>query len=211
MTPSSSSRGALRALMARPSGGYLLEAHSAVSARIAFEASVPGLWASSLTLSCAQGVRDNSEMTMTEALIVLESITSAVPCPVLFDGDTGYGAFGHFQQLVKRLESRSVSGVAIEDKVFPKTNSFLRSEQQGSRIIPLVQLKEEVEQLGQSLPIPETQVVVPLRPASPPSETAVADAAEGSPARRRRRRGRRGKGGGLGGLDTPPSSPPTSD
>lgn len=121
---------ALRALMARPGGSYLLEAHSAVAARIAHEAGVPGLWASSLTLSCAQGVRDNSEMTMTEALQVLESMTTAVPCPVLFDGDTGYGTFGHFQMLVKRLQSRSVAGVAIEDKVFPKTNSFLRSEQQ---------------------------------------------------------------------------------
>jgi phosphoenolpyruvate phosphomutase len=101
-----------------------------MSARIAFEAGIPGLWASSLTLSCVQGVRDNSEMTMTEALQVLEAMTTAVSCPVLFDGDTGYGTFGHFQQLVKRLESRSVAGVAIEDKVFPKTNSFLRSEQQ---------------------------------------------------------------------------------
>lgn len=129
MTAPSRSR-SLRVLMSRQGGGYLLEAHNAVSARIAFEAGVPGLWASSLTLSCAQGVRDNSEMTMTEALQVLESMTTAVPCPVLFDGDTGYGTFGHFQQLVKRLCARSVAGVAIEDKVFPKTNSFLRSEQQ---------------------------------------------------------------------------------
>ena len=125
-----SPRRSLRALMTRPGGAYLLEAHNAVSARIAFEAGVPGLWASSLTLSCAQGVRDNSEMTMTEALQVLEAMTTSVPCPVLFDGDTGYGTFGHFQQLVKRLCARSVAGVAIEDKVFPKTNSFLRSEQQ---------------------------------------------------------------------------------
>ena len=27
-----------------------------------------------------------------------------MPCPVLFDGDTGYGTFGHFQMLVKRLQ-----------------------------------------------------------------------------------------------------------
>jgi cell fate regulator YaaT (PSP1 superfamily) len=89
---------------------------------------------------------------------------------------------------------------------------FLRSEQQGSRIIPLVQLKEEVETLGQSLPTPETRVAASPRPTPAPttSDSDVADA-EGSPARRRRRRGRRGKGGGLGGLDTPPSGPPTSD
>lgn len=130
MNTRSSPGEALRSLMAQAGGSFLLEAHSAVSARIAFEAGIPGLWASSLTLSCAQGVRDNSEMTMTEALQVLESMTTAASCPVLFDGDTGYGTFGHFQMLVKRLQTRSVAGVAIEDKVFPKTNSFLRSEQQ---------------------------------------------------------------------------------
>lgn len=93
---------------------------------------------------------------------------------------------------------------------------FLRSEQAGSRIIPLVQLREEVEQLGQVLATPETRIQAPpaeRRPA-PPAAAPTADAegaATESPARRRRRRGRRGKGGGLGGLDTPPSSPPPSE
>lgn len=88
---------------------------------------------------------------------------------------------------------------------------FLRSEQAGSRIIPLVQLREEVEQLGQVLATPETRALAPEpRPAPAPVTDAEGPAAD-SPARRRRRRGRRGKGGGLGGLDTPPSSPPPSE
>jgi cell fate regulator YaaT (PSP1 superfamily) len=92
---------------------------------------------------------------------------------------------------------------------------FLRSEQAGSRIIPLVQLREEVEQLGQVLATPESRVQAPpaeRRPAPPAAAPADPEgAAPESPARRRRRRGRRGKGGGLGGLDTPPSSPPPSE
>ena len=91
---------------------------------------------------------------------------------------------------------------------------FLRSEQAGSRIIPLVQLREEVEQLGQVLATPETRVQAPppeRRPAPPAAPADAEGAATESPARRRRRRGRRGKGGGLGGLDTPPSSPPPSE
>ena len=91
---------------------------------------------------------------------------------------------------------------------------FLRSEPHGNRIIPLVQLREEVEQLGQSLPTPElraqAQAPQPPRP-SPAPAPADPNAPAESPARRRRRRGRRGKGGGMGGLDTPPSTPPTSD
>ena len=91
---------------------------------------------------------------------------------------------------------------------------FLRSEQAGSRIIPLVQLREEVEQLGQVLATPETRVQAPppeRRPAAPPAPAGAEGTSADSPARRRRRRGRRGKGGGLGGLDTPPSSPPPSE
>jgi phosphoenolpyruvate phosphomutase len=129
--PGSGSPGArLRRLLAGPGCSYLLESHNAVSARIAEEAGAPGLWASSLTLSCSLGLRDNSEITMTQALEILESITTAVGIPVLFDGDTGYGEFSHFQQLVRKLTARGVAGVCIEDKVFPKRNSFLQSEEQ---------------------------------------------------------------------------------
>lgn len=120
----------LRDLLESPRVEQILEAHNALSATIVEEAGIPGLWASSLTLSCAAGMRDNSELTMTEVLEVLESITAKVSIPVLFDGDTGYGQFSHFQQLVRKLCLRQVGGVCIEDKVFPKTNSFLRSESQ---------------------------------------------------------------------------------
>ena len=120
----------LRDLLESPRVEQILEAHNALSATIVEEAGIPGLWASSLTLSCAAGLRDNSELTMTEVLDVLESITAKVAIPILFDGDTGYGQFSHFQQLVRRLCLRQVGGVCIEDKVFPKTNSFLRSESQ---------------------------------------------------------------------------------
>jgi phosphoenolpyruvate phosphomutase len=108
----------------------ILEAHNALSAAVVEEAGLPGIWASSLTLSCSLGLRDNGELTMTQALEILESMTARVDIPVLFDGDTGYGHLGHFQQLVRKLEGRRVAGVCIEDKVFPKMNSFVRSEQQ---------------------------------------------------------------------------------
>lgn len=120
----------LRQLLFEGPCEQILEAHNALSATIVEAAGIPGIWASSLTLSCSNGLRDNSELTMTQALEILESMTARVEIPVLFDGDTGYGHFNHFQQLVRRLCSRQVAGVCIEDKVFPKTNSFLRSEQQ---------------------------------------------------------------------------------
>jgi phosphoenolpyruvate phosphomutase len=130
MSQSVSQSQKLRALLDSPRVEQILEAHNALAATIVQEAGIPGIWASSLTLSCADGMRDNSELTMTEVLDVLETITAKVDIPILFDGDTGYGQFSHFQQLVRKLCLREVGGVCIEDKVFPKTNSFLRSEGQ---------------------------------------------------------------------------------
>jgi len=120
----------LRELLSQPDPAVFLEAHDALSAVLVEEAGVQGIWASSLTLSSAAGVRDNSELTMTEVLGTLENMSARVRIPILFDGDTGYGSFHHFQLLVKRLERRGIAGVCIEDKCFPKQNSFLRPTEQ---------------------------------------------------------------------------------
>jgi phosphoenolpyruvate phosphomutase len=50
--------------------------------------------------------------------------------PILLDGDTGYGNFNSARRLVQKLEQRGVAGVCIEDKLFPKTNSFIRGTAQ---------------------------------------------------------------------------------
>ena len=57
-------------------------------------------------------------------------MAEAASVPVLLDGDTGYGNFNNMRRLVRKLEQVGVGGVVIEDKLFPKTNSFLRSELQ---------------------------------------------------------------------------------
>ncbi|MEO6068790.1 MAG: regulatory iron-sulfur-containing complex subunit RicT [Gemmatimonadales bacterium] len=117
-------------------------------------------------------------------------------------------------------EGRTITAALGAEKVVAvdifRERVFLRSEQHGARIIPLVQLREEVELLGQSLPTPDSRALGPASPAGTPepaeAATGPADPADTeTPQRRRRRRGRRGKGGGLGGLDTPPSTPPMSN
>ena len=42
---------------------------------------------------------------------------------MIVDGDTG-GDEDNFRFLIKRLENQGVSAVIVEDKVFPKRNSF---------------------------------------------------------------------------------------
>ena len=110
----------LRELLEGPGVAQILEAHNALSATIVEEAGIKGLWASSLTLSSTAGLRDNSELTMTEVLDTLESITTKANIPILFDGDTGYGQFSHFQQLVRKLCMRRVGGVCRACRVLLK-------------------------------------------------------------------------------------------
>ena len=49
--------------------------------------------------------------------------------PILVDGDTGYGNFNNFRRLVSKLCQRKIAGVCIEDKQYPKTNSFVKKYQ----------------------------------------------------------------------------------
>ncbi|HQR18649.1 MAG TPA: regulatory iron-sulfur-containing complex subunit RicT [Gemmatimonadales bacterium] len=87
---------------------------------------------------------------------------------------------------------------------------FLRSEQDGPRIVPLIQLKEEMEAVGGALPPPQAEAPAPQAPpdprptaaAPPPAPVEPPAGKIGEPAAprsKRRRRGRRRRGGGSGG------------
>jgi len=80
---------------------------------------------------------------------------------------------------------------------------FLKSEREGPRVIPLLQLKDEVEGAG-GRPAPDAaEAKARPAPAPPPSAEAPAppvEAEQGTPPRsKRRRRGRRRRGGGGSG------------
>ena len=109
---------------------FIMEAHSGLSAKIVQETGFKGIWASGLSISAAMGVRDNNEASWTQVLEVLEYMSDATDIPILVDADTGYGNFNNVRRLVKKLEQRNVAAMCIEDKLFPKTNSFINGEQQ---------------------------------------------------------------------------------
>ena len=127
----------LRRLVSRPDIAFLMEAHNGLSARIVEEAGFEGIWASGLTVSTSFGVRDNNELSWTQVVDHVGFMAEAASVPVLLDGDTGYGNFNNMRRLVRKLEQAGVAGVVIEDKLFPKTNSFIRSELQ-----PLADIEE---------------------------------------------------------------------
>jgi len=109
---------------------FILEAHNGLSAKIVEETGFKGIWASGLTLSASLGVRDNNEASWTQVLEILEFMSDATTIPILLDADTGYGNFNNVRRLVRKLEQRNIAAMCIEDKLFPKTNSFINSEKQ---------------------------------------------------------------------------------
>jgi phosphoenolpyruvate phosphomutase len=120
----------LRQMLLTSETEFLMEAHNGLSARIVREAGFKGIWASGLAISAAFGVRDNNEASWTQVVDNLEFMADASDLPILLDGDTGYGNFNNVRRLVRKLEQRGIAGVCIEDKVFPKTNSFIGGERQ---------------------------------------------------------------------------------
>jgi phosphoenolpyruvate phosphomutase len=109
---------------------FLLEAHNGITAKVVEEAGFKGIWAGGLCMSAQYGVRDSNEASWTQVLEMLEFMADATSLPILMDGDTGYGNFNNVRRLVRKLEQRGVAGVCIEDKLYPKTNSFIDGNKQ---------------------------------------------------------------------------------
>ncbi len=129
--PSSPRRTALfRELLHSPELEFLCEAHNGISAKIAEEAGFKALWAGGLCMSAQFGVRDSNEASWTQVLEMLEFMADATRLPIMLDGDTGYGNFNNVRRLVRKLEQRSIAAVCIEDKLYPKTNSFIDGDKQ---------------------------------------------------------------------------------
>ncbi len=126
----------MRDLLTSKDVEFLMEAHDGLSARIAEEAGFKGIWASGLSMSAALGVRDSNEASWTQVLEILEFMSDATSIPILVDGDTGYGNFNNLRRAVHKLCQRNIGGICIEDKLFPKTNSFIGEGQ------PLADIEE---------------------------------------------------------------------
>jgi phosphoenolpyruvate phosphomutase len=120
----------LRAMLESPALDFLMEAHDGLSARIAEVEGFEAIWASGFSISTALGVRDSDEATWSQLLSVVECMVEAAAIPIVVDGDTGYGNFNTARRFVQRAERLGVAGVCLEDKRFPKMNSFVGDSQE---------------------------------------------------------------------------------
>jgi phosphoenolpyruvate phosphomutase len=99
--------------------------HDGLSAMLAERHGFDALWASGLGISTCHGVPDTSILTMTELLAAAVVMHQSTRLPVIADCDSGFGGIDNTIRMVQCYERAGVSGVCIEDKPFPKRNSFL--------------------------------------------------------------------------------------
>jgi phosphoenolpyruvate phosphomutase len=127
----------LRSLVNSPYLEFMIEAHNGLSAFIAEDAGFKAIWASGFAISASLGLPDNNEASFSEILQVVEYMADKTSLPILMDGDSGFGDYNNMRRLVRKIEQRGVAGVCIEDKNFPKRNSFVRGNRQ-----PLASIEE---------------------------------------------------------------------
>jgi phosphoenolpyruvate phosphomutase len=105
-------------------------AHDGLSAKIVEKSGFDGVWASGLEISTAHAVPDANILTMTEFLSAAINMNDATSIPVVADCDTGFGNSNNVIQLVKKYEAAGIAAVSIEDKHFPKVNSYIPGRQE---------------------------------------------------------------------------------
>ena len=115
----------LRDLINSKSLEFIMEAHTGISAKIVEESGFKAIWASGLCLAGSLGLRDDNEASWSQVTDMLEYMVKSVKIPILVDGDSGYGNFNNARIFCRKLEQLGIGGVCFEDKLFPKTNSFI--------------------------------------------------------------------------------------
>jgi methylisocitrate lyase len=132
--PSPSERAAtLRALLQR--GVVMMPgAFNALSARMIEREGFDAIYLSGAVLAnSVGGVPDIGLMTLTEAREHAARIADSTTIPIIMDADTGYGGPENAARTVRELEAVGVSGIHLEDQVFPKRCGHL----EGKKLVPI--------------------------------------------------------------------------
>jgi len=95
--------------------------YDALSALLAEQAGFDALYLSGASIAYARlGRSDVGLTTYTEVEDVLARITERVRCPVIVDGDTGFGNALNVQRTVRGFERAGAAMIQLEDQGFPK-------------------------------------------------------------------------------------------
>ncbi len=137
-----SHRASFREVMSQGDLVRVAGAHDAMGATLAQQAGFQAVWSSSLEVSASRCLPDASVLTMTEYLAAAANMQKAIDIPVVADVDTGYGNNLNVAHMVHEYEAAGITAVAIEDKLYPKVNSFAEVAQ---TLLPLTDFAQKIE------------------------------------------------------------------
>ena len=105
-------------------------AFDAMSAKLVETCGFDAIWAGSFAISATHALPDASILTMTEFLNAATNMEASCNIPIIADCDTGFGGPSNVNHMIKKYEKSGIAAVCIEDKTFPKQNSFLEDGKQ---------------------------------------------------------------------------------
>ena len=105
-------------------------AFDAMSAKLVEINGFDAIWAGSFAISATHALPEASILTMTEFLYSASNMEAACNIPIIADCDTGFGGPSNVSHMVKKYEKSGIAAICIEDKTFPKKNSFLENSKQ---------------------------------------------------------------------------------
>lgn len=104
-------------------------AYDAVSASIVDEGGGDGIWLSGLCCSAVAGLPDTELAGLGDLLSCLRAVRRATELPVWVDCGTGFGSPANLAVAADDLRRAGAGGICVEDKIFPKRNTFTPVEQ----------------------------------------------------------------------------------
>jgi len=128
----------LRALFIESGVIRIVGAHNGLSSKLVELNGFDGVWASGFEVSASHAVPDANILTMSQYLEAASIMNDAVSIPVVADCDTGFGNSNNVIHMVKKYEAAGIAAVTIEDKRFPKVNSYIPGRQELAPIAEFV-------------------------------------------------------------------------
>jgi len=97
---------------------------------LAEQANFEAVWLSGFCVSASYGIPDANFISFETMINILCKMRNVSDIPILADCDTGYGDFHNVRYVTKLLEQNNIDGICIEDKTFPKINSYCNRNNQ---------------------------------------------------------------------------------
>ncbi|MGW3964158.1 isocitrate lyase/phosphoenolpyruvate mutase family protein [Amycolatopsis sp. NPDC005003] len=131
-------------------------AHNGLSARLVDEAGFDFVWASGLEISASLGLADADIVGRTESAQAVSAIQRATSLPVIVDCDAGYGNAVNTWYTAQNYFESGVYGLCLEDKTFPKMNSFA---EHSHALIPITSMVGKLEAMRSCKVVEQQQVI----------------------------------------------------